>query len=126
MKIEKQIDFKSFSFVQRWVINTIMLLALAGFFHTGMHIASVWTGILAAFVLGILNAILRPVLQLISLPLTLLTFGLFGFVVNAFVLWLTSFVIGAGFHFTSFGWALMISIIMTAVNLVLSNYFTKK
>lgn len=117
--------FNQFSFFQRLLINVIMLLALAGFFKNGLYIENFTTGILAALVLGILNGILRPFLQLISLPLTLLTFGLFGFVINAVILWLTSWIVGAGFQFASFGWALLISIIMSVINAILSSYLVR-
>ncbi len=117
--------FNRFSFLQRLLINVIMLLALAGFFKNGLYIENFTTGILAALILGILNGILRPFLQLISLPLTLLTFGLFGFVINAVILWLTSWIVGAGFQFASFGWALLISVIMSVINAILSSYLVR-
>ena len=117
---------KKFNFIQRLVINTLMLLALAGLFPQGLYIASVWTAIWAALVLGILNSFFRPVLQFFALPFTLLTFGLFAFVVNAFVLWVTASIVGAGFHFASFGWALLMSIMMSLVNAVVSSYFSKQ
>ncbi len=117
--------FNRFSFLQRLLINMIMLLALAGFFKNGLYIENFTTGILAALVLGILNGILRPFLQLISLPLTLLTFGLFGFVINAVILWLTSWIVGAGFQFASFGWVLLILVIMSEINAILSSYLVR-
>ncbi|MDR3242247.1 MAG: phage holin family protein [Lactobacillaceae bacterium] len=117
--------FKRFSYLQRLVINTIMLLALAGLFSQGLYIQNIWTAILAALVLGFLNAFVRPVLHFLSLPLTIISMGLFAFVINAFVLWLTSWVIGPGFQFASFWWALLISIIMSLVNAILSSYFSR-
>lgn len=117
-------SFQRLRFSQRVLINTLMLLALSGLFPQGVHIASVWTALWAAFVLGILNAVLRPVLQLFALPLTILTFGVFAFVVNGLVLWLASSIVGSGFQFMSFGWAVLISMIMTAVNYVITSYLT--
>lgn len=115
-------SFQRLRFSQRVLINTLMLLALAGLFPQGLQISSVWTALWAAFVLGILNAVLRPILQLLALPLTILTFGVFAFVVNAGVLWLASSIVGSGFQLMSFGWALFISMIMAAVNFVITSY----
>ncbi|GAK31466.1 putative membrane protein [Weissella oryzae SG25] len=121
----KEIKFKRMHFLQRLVINAITLLALAGFFSQGLHIDSIFTAFIAALILGVLNALVRPVLQLLALPLTILTFGLFGLIVNGTVLWLTAAIVGKGFQFTSFGWAVLISIIMWLVNLVVSNYLAR-
>lgn len=117
-------SFQRLRFSQRVLINTLMLLALAGLFPQGIHISSVWTALWAAFVLGILNAVLRPILQLFALPLTILTFGVFAFVVNGAVLWLASSIVGTGFQFMSFGWTLLISMIMAAVNFIITSYLT--
>ncbi|MCM0583314.1 phage holin family protein [Weissella diestrammenae] len=118
--------FRRFSFLQRLIINTVMFLALAGLFPQGMYVENLWTAVLAAFVLGFLNAFVRPVLHFLSLPLTIISMGLFAFIINAFVLWLTSWVVGTGFQFTSFGWAVLISIIMSLVNAILSSYFNRE
>lgn len=114
-----------FSFWQRLIINTIMLLALAGLFSQGLYVQNIWTAFLASIVLGVLNIFVKPILQILSLPLTFFTFGLFSFVVNAFVLWLTSWFVGPGFQFTSFGWAFLISLIMSFINAILSDYFSR-
>lgn len=117
-------SFQQLGFSQRVLVNTLTLLALAGLFPQGLYMASIWTALWAAVVLGVLNALLRPILQLLALPLTILTFGVFGFVVNAAVLWLASSIVGTGFQFMSFGWALLISMIMAAVNFIITNYLS--
>jgi putative membrane protein len=121
-------DLKShrFTFLQRLLINTLTLLALAGLFPNGLHIANLLTGVIAALVLAILNALVRPFLQLLAFPLTLLTFGLFGLVINGFVLWMTSVFVGPGFQFASFGWAVIIAVAMSIVNMIVSSYFGKE
>ena len=121
----KTITVRRFSFWQRLVINTMMLLAMAGLFHQGLYIRSFWTALIAALILGILNDLVKPVLHLLALPLTLLTFGLFGLIVNGSVLWLTAGLVGDGFQFTSFGWAIFIAIVMSVVNLIITNYFNR-
>lgn len=121
----KTVTFKNFSFWQRIIINTVMLLAMAGLFRNGLYIKNIWTAILAAVILGILNALVKPFLQLLALPLTILSFGLFGLVINGVVLWLTTWVVGDGFRFASFGWAMFIAIVMSVVNMIISSYFSK-
>lgn len=80
------ITFRRFSFLQRLLINTIMLLALAGLFKQGLYISNLFTAVLAALILGVLNALVKPVLQILALPFTVLTFGIFGLIVNGIVL----------------------------------------
>lgn len=121
----KTVTFKNFSFWQRIIINTVMLLAMAGLFRNGLYIKNIWTAILAAVILGILNALVKPFLQLLALPLTILSFGLFGLVINGVVLWLTAWVVGDGFRFASFVWAMFIAIVMSVVNMIISSYFSK-
>ncbi|SUP52200.1 Membrane protein of uncharacterised function [Weissella viridescens] len=67
---------RQLGFFQRLIINTITFLALAGLLPQGIYVKSVWTALLASLLLGCLNALIRPILQLLALPLTLLTFGL--------------------------------------------------
>ena len=122
----KTVTFKNFSFWQRIIINTVMLLAMAGLFRNGLYIRNIWTAILAAVILGILNALVKPVLHVRALPFTSISFGLFGLVINGVVLWLTAWVVGDGFRFASFGWAVFIAIVMSVVNMIISSYFSKE
>ncbi len=64
-----------------WLINALALLALP-YLLPSIHIASFWTALWVAVVLGLINAVIRPVLLLLTLPVTLLTLGLFIFVIN--------------------------------------------
>ena len=120
------ITFRRFSFFQRLLINTIMLLALAGLFKQGLYISNLFTAVLAALILGVLNALVKPVLQILALPFTVLTFGIFGLIVNGLVLWMAAAIVGDGFRFASFGWAVFIAIIMSLVNLIISSYFSRR
>ena len=71
----------------------------------------------AALILGLLNAIVRPILFLLTLPLTIVTLGLFLIVLNAVMLELTAWLV-PGFHIDSFGWAIVGAIVLTLVSLV--------
>ena len=69
-----------------WLINALALLALPYIFPS-IHVDSFVTALVAALVLGLINALIRPVLVLLTLPVTLLTLGLFIFVINGLLLW---------------------------------------
>ena len=70
-----------------WLVNALALLTVA-YVMPGIAIANFWTAMVAAVVLGLVNAFLRPVLILLTLPATVLTLGLFLFVINGLLFWL--------------------------------------
>ncbi len=85
----------------------------------GIAVRSYGSAILVAIVLGILNAIVKPVLQFLSFPITILTLGLFLLVINALVIMLASWILGNNFHVRNFGWALLFSIIVSLISSLL-------
>jgi putative membrane protein len=88
--------------ILRWIINALALLALP-YVVSGIQLKSFYIALIVAVVLGLLNAVVRPVLILLTLPVTLLTLGLFILVINALLFWFVgSFV--EGFHVSGF-WA---------------------
>jgi putative membrane protein len=90
----------------RWGLNALALMALPYLFSS-IRIDDFWTALLVALVLGLLNAVVRPVLVLLTLPITVLSLGLFIFVLNGLLFWLVaSFV--SGFHVAGF-WPAVIS-----------------
>lgn len=111
-----------FGFFLRWSIN-LLALVIAGSFINGIKIESLGTGIIAAGIFGVVNAVIRPVVLLLTLPINLLTLGLFTLVVNAAMLMLVS-VLVPGFMIESFGsaffGALVISLISWGVNMFVS------
>ena len=104
-----------------WLIHTVALLAVA-YLLPGVAIASFASALVAALVLGLINAVIRPVLVLLTLPATILTLGLFIFVINGLLFWLVgSFVQGffvAGFWAGFFG-AIVYSIVSWALSSLL-------
>jgi putative membrane protein len=100
------------------MILQIIISSLAIYFTAwllpGIEIKSYPSAILVAIVLGLLNVFLKPVLQFLSFPLTIVTFGLFLLVINALIILLTSTIIGS-FRVENFWWALLFSIIVTVV-----------
>src|SRR5512146_2046832 len=104
-----------------WLINALALLALPYLF-TSIHVEGFGTAVVAALVLGLINALIRPVLVLLTLPVTLLTLGLFIFVINGLLFWFVgSFVEGftvGGFWAGVFG-AIVYSVISWALSALL-------
>ncbi len=100
-------------FLVRLAVNILGILAAQALFP-GIAVAGAGSALLAAFVLGVVNAVLRPVLVLLTLPLTLVTFGLFLLVLNAVLLKLVSALVpGFDVHgfWTAVGGSLVISLV---------------
>ena len=108
----------------RWLILTVAIL-LAAYFIEGIRVGSFLAAFLAAAVLGILNTLLRPVLILLTLPLNILTLGLFTFVINALLLKMTSGVI-PGFDVAGFWPAVFGALIISIVNWLLGTLINDK
>ncbi|EUJ64799.1 integral membrane protein [Listeria fleischmannii 1991] len=79
------------------------------------------TAILASFILAILNMLVRPILLLLTLPINILTLGLFTFVVNALMLELTTYFMGYSFSIDGFGTALILAAIMAFANMIINS-----
>lgn len=101
----------------RWIVSAIAIIITA-YLLPGIHISSLGAALITAVVLGIVNAILKPLLVLFTLPLTILTLGLFTFVINAVLILLVSILV-PGFRVDGFWWALLFSIIVSFVNSIL-------
>ncbi len=102
----------------RLIVNAVALLVTAHFIN-GIELKGVMAALIAALVLGVVNAVIRPLLVLLSLPIQVLTLGLFTFVINALMLWLVSAVV-VGFHVAGFGAALVGSLVLAIVSSILS------
>ncbi|WP_062109186.1 phage holin family protein [Bacillus niameyensis] len=100
------------------LVNALLFLAFSGYFE-GFEVSSIWSAIGASFILSILNMLVRPVLILLTLPVTIISLGLFLFVINACTLLMTDALMGSHFEISGFGLALLIAIIMSIVNLVI-------
>ncbi len=102
-----------------WLLNTIAVL-VAAYLLPGVDVANFWTAFVVAVVLGIVNAILKPILILLTLPITILTLGLFTLVINAALILLVSKLV-PGFVVTGFIPALLFGLIVSLVNSVLQH-----
>jgi len=101
-----------------WLINALALMAVA-YLLPGIAVASFVTALVAALVLGLVNAVIRPVLLLLTLPATLLTLGLFIFVINGLLFWFVGSFI-EGFVVSGFWWGIAGAIAYSIVSWALS------
>lgn len=109
------------SILIRWVVLAvavgITVLLLPGLHFTG----GIGTLLLVSAVLGLLMAVLKPILMLLTCPLVILTLGLFTFVINALMLYITSWIFPESFRIDTFWWALLASIIISAIAMLLNS-----
>ena len=103
--------------IVRWLLLASALLLVA-YLYPGVQVASFGSALIAAFVLGIFNTLVRPLLVLLTLPVTLLTLGLFLFVINALMFWAAASVL-AGFNVAGFWAALIGSLIYSVCGVVI-------
>jgi putative membrane protein len=107
-----------------WIVNALALLALP-YVLPSIQVAGFGTALLVAVVLGLINTLLRPLLILLTLPVTLLTLGLFIFVINAGMFMLAGSLVD-GFHVASYGSALLGSIAYSVISWLLSAILLRK
>lgn len=112
----------------KWVLSAAALLFVAYVF-SGVQVQSFTSALIAAFVIGLFNVVLRPVLVVLTLPVTIVTLGLFLFVINALMFWAAASVLD-GFHVNGFGAALLGSLIYSVLSVIiesaLGGLFTKQ
>lgn len=96
-----------------WLLNAVALLVVA-YVLPGITVASFGSAMIAALVLGLLNTLVKPVLVFLTLPITIVTLGLFLLVVNALVFWFAGSIL-KGFQVDGFGWALIGAILYSIV-----------
>ena len=106
------------SFLINWLLSGLAIVITA-YLLPGVHLSGIKAALLAAIVLGLINAVIKPVLKLLTLPLTIMTLGLFSLVINALLIMLTAKLV-PGFQVQGFLWALAFSLVLALVNWVLS------
>jgi putative membrane protein len=110
-------------FVVTWIADSLAIYAV-GYLMRGVEVASLRDAFIAGALLSLINMLVKPILVILTLPLTIVTLGLFYFVVSGFCLWLASeFVSGFMIHgfFTTIVAAILVSIFSAAVHQVLTN-----
>lgn len=115
------------SYFERLIVNMLTFISLSVLLPQMVHVQSFMMALIASFVLSILNTLVKPVLTLLSLPLTILTLGFFSFLINAVMLQMTSALVGSSnFGFSSFGASLLVAIIMSVVNMIVTDHNMRK
>lgn len=104
----------------RWVINALALVTVSQFIR-GIEVDTLFSAFVAAAVLGVINAVLRPILLLLTLPITILSLGLFALVINGFMLYMAGSVV-EGFHVSGF-WASVFGALFLSVISGIANAF---
>jgi putative membrane protein len=104
--------------IVRWLLNTLALFIVVTLVP-GYHYRTIATLAIAAAVLGLLNAIVRPILFVLTLPLTIVTLGLFLIILNAIMLEITAWFV-PGFRIDGFLWAIIGAIVLGLISLVTS------
>jgi len=106
--------------ILKWLLSAAALLFVA-YLYSGVEVRSYSSALIAAAVIGLLNVIVRPVLVILTLPVTLITLGLFLFVINALMFWAASSLLGSGFQVHGFVAALIGSLIYSVLGMLIES-----
>ncbi len=102
------------SILINWLVSGLAILVSA-YILPGVHVSSLSAALVTAVVLGVVNAFIKPILVVLTLPISILTLGLFTLVINALLILLTSKLV-PGFQVDGFLWALIFSIVLSLIN----------
>ncbi len=117
-------DFIAMGILIRWTILTVSIIA-ASYLLEGIHISGFFSAFFAAAALGILNALFRPILLILTLPINVLTLGLFTFIINALMLKMASGII-PGFEVHGFWTAVIGSLIISIISWLLNSFISDR
>lgn len=112
----------------KWLINIILsalAVLIAAYILPGVSVISFWSALWVALILSILNVTLKPVLILFTIPITVVTLGLFLLVINSVIILLADYFID-GFEVDGFWWALLLSIVLSVLNSLFSEFRSDK
>lgn len=107
------------SLILLWFINALALLLVA-YLLPGVHVAGFGAALIAAIVLGLVNTLIRPVLVVLTIPITLVTVGLFLLVINGLMFWLVGSIL-KDFAVDGFWWAMLGAIIYSVISTIMSS-----
>lgn len=102
--------------ILRWLINAAAIMGLA-YWLPGVQVSGIYAALIAALILGLINALIRPLVIVLTLPVNILTLGLFTLVINALMLWFASSIV-KGFAIAGFWTAFWAAIILWLVSAV--------
>lgn len=107
--------------IAQWLVKALILL-LTTYFVPGFRVDSFTTALIAVFILSLLNIFIKPLLLFLTLPINILSLGLFTFIVNAILLYIVSAIV-PGFRFDSFTTAVVAALVMTILSTLFSLVF---
>ena len=105
-------------FVINWFISALAI-AITAYILPGIILKGFFAALIAALILGLINAFIKPILIILTLPIHILTLGLFTMVINAILVMLTALIV-PGFIVVNFWWALLFSVVLSFINFALS------
>lgn len=111
------------SLLLRWLVGAVSLM-LVTYLVPGIKVQSFYSALIAALVLGLINSLIKPILILLTLPVNILTLGLFTLVINALLFWLAATIV-KGFNVAGFWPAFWGALAMSVVSWVLNGVFNK-
>lgn len=107
--------------MKRWLasilVNALLLIVVAGYFDS-FYLSGIGAAVGASFILSVLNVLVKPFLILLTLPVTVVTLGLFLFVINAITLMITEGLMGDSFNINGFGAAILAAVVISLLNLM--------
>ncbi|MFC0525480.1 phage holin family protein [Pontibacillus salicampi] len=112
--------------MKNWLVHivvTTIAIILVSQLVDSFYVEGVGTAVLASVILSILNVIVRPILVVLTLPITVVSLGLFLFVINAITLMITQSLLGSNFEIDGFGMAIVAAIIISLLSLILNQLF---
>ncbi|HEY4538472.1 MAG TPA: phage holin family protein [Faecalibacter sp.] len=112
------------NFIINLLISALVVFGLANILP-GVSISGYGSAIIVAIVIGLLTAFVRPILGILTLPINILTLGLFSFVITAIIILLASAIMGDSFHVDGFWYALLFGVVLGIVNSVVGGFLSK-
>ncbi|MFZ4450980.1 phage holin family protein [Salibacterium aidingense] len=107
-----------------FLVNMVTLMVVAGFFP-GFELDGLAAAFMASLLLSIINVLIRPLLVILTLPITVFTLGFFIFIINAALLMLTAGLMGDSFNISSFGMALLAAVVIALLNVLINNFIVE-
>lgn len=108
----------------RWLISALSVIVTA-YVVPGVRVANFWTALVAALIIGLINALIRPLILLLTLPVNIVTLGLFTLVINALMFWLASSIV-KGFDVANFTAAFLGALVFWLVSWFVNGLFGTK
>ena len=113
------------SIIINLIVYTLVLMVTSGWFD-GFYVENAFAALNTALVMSALNIILKPIIVLLTLPLTIITFGLFYVIINGLILWIADYLMGTSFEIHSFGVAIIASIFISLLRMGINHYLLKQ